>query len=109
MINNHDLGALDEFYPHDYIYHNEDGSVERGRGSAVMVATRLIESAPDGVATVHDRSPRATAWPPDGAASARNTGSPVFGREADGAEMRAWGLVLSGSRTVGWPKIGNWF
>ena len=95
VINNHDLGALDEFYARDYIYHNEDGSVGRGRGFAVMVATRLIESAPDRVATVHDQVAEgdrvATRWSSVGT----HTGSPVFGRESDGAEMRAWGLVLS--------------
>lgn len=95
VINKHDLGALDEFYAHDYIYHNEDGSVERGRGFAVTVATRLIASAPDRVATVHDQVAEgdqvATRWSSIGT----HTGSPVFGRKANGAEVRAWGLVLS--------------
>lgn len=95
VINKHDLGALEEFYADDYVYHNEDGSVEQGRGFAVAVATRLIESAPDRIATVHDQVAEgdrvATRWSSVGT----HTGSTVFGREANGAEIRAWGLVLS--------------
>jgi len=95
VINKHNLSALEEYYAEDYIYHNEDGSITNGRDFAVKVATRLIESVPDRVGTVHDQVAEgdrvATRWSSLGT----HTGIPVFGREPDGQEVKAWGLVIS--------------
>ena len=95
VINKHNLGALDEFYAADYIYHNEDGSVTTGRDFAKQVATRLIESVPDRVATVHEQIAEgdrvATRWSSKGT----HTGIPILGREPNGDVVEAWGLVIS--------------
>jgi predicted SnoaL-like aldol condensation-catalyzing enzyme len=95
VINKHNLGALDEYYAEDYIYHNEDGSVTTGRDFAKQIATRLIESVPDRVATVHEQLAEgdlvATRWSSTGT----HTGVPIMGHEPSGEAVTAWGLVIS--------------
>lgn len=95
VINRHNLAALDDYYAEDYVYHAEDGSVMTGRGFPRKVATRLIESVPDRIATVHEQIAEgdrvATRWSSHGT----HTGIAVMGHEPDGGVVTAWGLVLS--------------
>lgn len=95
VINKHNVAALDEYYCPDYVYHNEDGSVTTGRDFAKQIATRLIDSVPDRVATIHEQIAEgdrvATRWSSRGT----HTGIPMMGHDPRGEAVTAWGLVIS--------------